>query len=438
MDAAVSEGPIAKPRVKSHGGAGLSNQCVILVGGLGTRLGERTKLTPKPLLDVGGAPFLETLFGEARRRGFEDFLLLAGHRSEAVVSFLSERAIESRFACRVELSVEPAPLGTGGALVHALPRLAEDFLLLNGDTWFDFNWLDLVMRARRDGAGGAMSLRVVAEPDRYETVELDGSLVRAIRPRGQPLASAWINGGVYYFTRAAIEGFGSPSSLESDILPKLAAREILRAYPYTGFFIDIGVPESLAAAATLVPRQRRRPAVFLDRDGVLNVDHGYVHKPGQIEWVPGAREAVKLLNDAGYYLFVVTNQAGVAKGHYQEEAIGELHRWMAAELAGAGASIDDWRYCPFHPEGSVPAFRAAHNWRKPNPGMLLDLFEHWPIEREGSCLVGDKASDIEAAEAAGVPGYLFEGGDLTAFLRGKHLLGPAGAETLHKPTHDGI
>ena len=197
----------------------------------------------------------------------------------------------------------------------------------------------------------------------------------------------------------------------------------MRGYRYCGFFIDIGVPESLVAAAKLVPEQRRRPAVFLDRDGVLNLDHGYVHAPDQVEWVSGAKEAVKLINDAGYYLFVITNQAGVAKGLYREEAIRALHRWMAQELAAAGASIDDWRYCPYHPEASVAEYRRAHDWRKPNPGMLLDLFAHWPIEREGSFLIGDKISDIEAAEAAGIQGYLFEGGDLTLFLRRRLRLG---------------
>ncbi len=401
----------------------MSGQCVILVGGLGTRLGAKTRTTPKPLLDVGGTPFLETLFGEARRRGFDDFLLLAGHRSEAIVACLVDRDIEKRFDCRIELSIEPTPLGTGGALVHALPRLRDDFLLLNGDTWFDFNWLDLMANARRDGAGAALALREIAEPDRYETVELDGNLVRAIRPRGQSLAPALINGGVYYFARKAVEGSAAPSSLESDILPRLVGRRALRGYRYRGFFIDIGVPESLAAAAKLVPEQRRRPAVFLDRDGILNVDHGYVYAPDQVEWVPGAKEAVKLMNDVGYYMFVVTNQAGVAKGLYREEAIRALHRWMAQELAAAGASIDDWRYCPYHPEGSLAEYRAAHDWRKPNPGMLLDLFAHWPIEREGSFLIGDKISDIEAAEAAGIPGYLFEGGDLTSFLQRRLRLG---------------
>ena len=395
----------------------MGGQCVILVGGLGTRLGEKTKTTPKPLLEVGGAPFVEILFGEARRRGFDEFLLLAGYRSDVVEAFLRERDIEARFNCRVEMSVEPAPLGTGGALVHAGEKLREEFLLLNGDTWFDFNWLDVVFQARRDGAEGAMALREIARADRYETIELKGSLIRAVRPRSEAAGSALINGGVYYLTRRALERGASPSSLEGDIFPELVRRKALRGYRYSGFFIDIGVPASLAAAEDLAPRQRRRAAVFFDRDGVLNLDHGYVHAPDQVQWVPGAKEAVKLVNDLGCYAFVVTNQAGVAKGLYPEQAIGALHDWMAKELADIGAAIDDWRYCPYHPEGVVADYRAAHPWRKPAPGMIADLFAHWPIRRDGSFLVGDKASDIEAAEAAGIPGHLFEAGDLCAFVR---------------------
>lgn len=237
-----------------------ARQCVILVGGLGTRLGERTKTTPKPLLEVGGAPFLEILFTEARRRGFDEFLLLAGHLSEKVAAFVENREIESRLACSVALSIEPEPLGTGGALIHALPLLSERFLLLNGDTWFDFDWRDLITRAAGDEAGAALALRRIAEPDRYETVATEGSVVRAVLPRGEARGPAWINGGVYAFARRALEGFASPCSLEREILPALIARQALRAYRHSGFFIDIGVPESLAAAADLVPARLRARA----------------------------------------------------------------------------------------------------------------------------------------------------------------------------------
>ncbi len=395
----------------------MANQCAILIEDLGNPVGGISKTATKPLHDVGGAPFLETLISEARRRGFDEILLLAGRDSEVVFAFLTERRIEERFACRVELSIAPTPLGTGGALANARDRLKDDFLLLDGAAWFDFNWLDFWARARRDGAAAALALRPIASPDRHEKVELEGSFVSAIRSGGTPLAPALINGGVYYLTRRSLDGFGAPCSLETEILPSLVSRRALRGYPYFGFFIDIGVPETLATAAEVVPRRRRRPAVFLDRDGILTVDHGYIHTPEHIEWIPGAPQAVKLLNDAGYYVFVVTNQSGVARGLYGENDVIELHRWMARELAVSGASVDDWRYCPFHPEGRVEAYRASHPWRKPSPGMIVDLLEHWPVEREGSFLIGDKASDIEAAEAAGLPGYVFNGGDLVAFLQ---------------------
>ena len=395
----------------------MSNQCAILVGDFESRPGQISETAPKALLDLGGAPFLETLIGEANRRGFDEILLIAGRGRQLVCGFLSERRIEQRFPCRVELSIAPTPLGTGGALAYARDRLRDDFLLLNGDSWFDFNWLDLLSRARRDNAVAALALRPLASPERFDAVELEGGFVRAIRSPGTPTAAPLINGGVYYLTRRIFDGFGAPCSLEAEVLPGLASRRALRGYPYSGVFIDIGAPETLATAAEVVSRRRRRPAVFLDRDGVLNVDRGYIHTPEQIEWIAGAPEAVKRLNDAGYYVFVVTNQSGVARGLYGESDVVALHRWMARELSASGASVDDWRYCPFHSEGRIEAYRAAHPWRKPSPGMIIDLFEHWPVERDGSFLIGDKPSDIEAAAAAGLPGHLFKGGHLVDFLQ---------------------
>ena len=165
-----------------------------------------------------------------------------------------------------------------------------------------------------------------------------------------------------------------------------------------------------------------RPAAFFDRDGVINLDHGYVGTPDRFELVEGAARAVKLCNEAGYFVFIVTNQAGVGHGHYPEDAIAVLHAHMKDVLAREGARIDDIRYCPHHPDAKETAYRKVCDWRKPGPGMLLDLGKHWPVDMAGSFLVGDKPSDIEAAHAAGVRGYLFEGGALdecvAAILKG--------------------
>jgi D-glycero-D-manno-heptose 1,7-bisphosphate phosphatase len=160
----------------------------------------------------------------------------------------------------------------------------------------------------------------------------------------------------------------------------------------------------------------RRPAVFFDRDGVINHDYGYVATRERFHFMEGAAEAIKLLNKAGYLVFIASNQAGIARGFYTEEDLAQLHSWMMDALAAQGARIDDARYCPFHPEGRIVAYCRNSHWRKPNPGMILDLMATWRVERAGSFLVGDKDIDMQAAQAAGIAGHLFPGGNLAAFV----------------------
>ena len=159
-----------------------------------------------------------------------------------------------------------------------------------------------------------------------------------------------------------------------------------------------------------------RGAVFFDRDGVLNRDVGYAHRPEQIEWIPGVAEAVAAVNASGRLAFVVTNQSGVARGLYDEADVEALHRWMADELAAQGARIDAFAYCPHHPQGTVAAYARACDCRKPAPGMLDALILEYDVDRARSFLVGDNPTDLAAATAAGVAGHLFEGDDLPGLV----------------------
>ncbi len=388
-------------------------QAVCLVGGRGTRLGPLTDQTPKPLLAVGGQPFLDYLIHEARRFGLQRLLLLTGYKSRDI----EQRYAGKRFgALAVDVVVEPQPAGTAGALVDAAPLLDDTFFLLNGDSFFDFNWLRLVPSLDRAGWTMHATLATGIAGKRYGRVALRGDRITGFRAEGE--SDQPINAGIYLVRRSVLEAIKSvPCSMEREVLPALAARGELLGTAARGSFIDIGIPEDFERSQKLLPQFMRRPAAFLDRDGVLNHDDGYIHRPDQIRWIDGAIDAVRWLNDAGYYVFVVTNQAGVAHGYYTEEHVHELHFWMQQQLQAKGAHIDAFEHSPYHPDGKVERYRRDSELRKPMPGMLHKLQREWTVELGRSFMVGDRDSDVEAARAGGVRGHRFAAGNLLEFVK---------------------
>jgi D-glycero-D-manno-heptose 1,7-bisphosphate phosphatase len=162
-----------------------------------------------------------------------------------------------------------------------------------------------------------------------------------------------------------------------------------------------------------------KPAVLFDRDGTLNLDRGYTHKPEDLMFTPGAPAAIAALNARGILAVVVTNQAGVARGLYEEPAISIFHDHMQAELAKHGARIDAFYYCPYHDDAVVERYRVAnHPDRKPNPGMILRAIADLGIDTARALMIGDQDSDMAAARGAGIGGALYpHGADLAALVR---------------------
>ena len=161
---------------------------------------------------------------------------------------------------------------------------------------------------------------------------------------------------------------------------------------------------------------KQQPAIFFDRDGVLNTDIGYAYLPEHITWVDGAIDAIKIANHNGYLVFVVTNQSGVARGMYTENDVMNLHAWMQQQALLQGAVIHGFAYCPHHPVEGTGAYKIACECRKPAPGMILGLAKTHAIDLSKSQLIGDKPTDVEAAAAAGITGHLYSGGNLASFV----------------------
>ena len=391
-------------------------QAVILVGGMGSRLGELTSHTPKPLLNVSGKPFLEHLIFEIGRHRIKQIILAAQYKSENIVEFANQSVAAKQLGLNIKVSIEPERAGTGGALLHARNLLDEEFYVFNGDSWLDVNLLAMSFDATPSDALAVMAVRHLADATRFGVVETSRNKITSFHERPKANGPGVVNAGFYLCKREILNYAEQHSSLEQSILPTVAKAGRLYAYSMLGFFVDIGVPESLATAQVEIQSRIKRPAAFLDRDGVLNLDTGHVGKVGQFKWISGAIAAVRQLNDRGYLVFVVTNQAGVAKGYYGEDDVVHLHAHMDREMRNQGAHVDDYRYCPFHPEGTVDAYRSISDWRKPNAGMIRNIMENWPISFSSSFLIGDKDSDIQAAKSIGLTSHLFQGGDLSEFL----------------------
>jgi len=398
----------------------LPRQCAILVGGLGSRLGQLTTDIPKPLLDCGGRPFLAWILRELSRFGIEETVLLAGYKSERIERFCRDIPSLLPKPMSVKVSVEPEPAGTGGAVWYARDLLADTFLLVNGDSWIDTNLARFFAAAAATAASGTLGyvlLRSMEDCSRYGVVERRGRHVIAFHPRPPANTSGMINGGMYIFDRDAI-GFMTPScSLETDVLPVLAAKGLLCGEVTSGYFIDIGVPADYMRGQLELPKRLRRPAVFLDGDEIMKDNYDWLGSRYRNLLTDGTKEAIQLVNDIGLHAFLIGNKASVAQESCTELNLRDIHHLMADDLLAYGCTIDNIRNFSSYSHAMIDKHKQEFPGWSPRARMIVDLVEVWNVVLRGSLLVGGKESDLRAGHAANIPGHLFSGGNLSDFLQ---------------------
>jgi len=394
-------------------------QAVILAGGLGTRLRARLGDLPKPMIPLGGKPLLEHHLELLRRHGFNRVFILACYRADLIEAHFGDG---SRWGVQLSIVVEPGPLGTAGAVMAELPRLADAFLVLYGDTLVNVD-LDRFWQAHTvSGAEATLFVHPNDHPLDSDLIETDAhDWVTAFHNRPHP-PGVWrqnlVNAGLYAISRQSLASWlGTPGLKDfgHDLFPRMLQHgSRMLAYNSPEFIKDIGTPHrydfvsaqqaaGVVAASSLHTPQK---AVFLDRDGTLIVDVDGLRSAEALTLLPGAGEAVRTLNHHGWRAVVVTNQPVVAKGWCTEAELHRIHNKLETLLGAEHAFLDRIYHCPHHPESGHPGERSdlkiACSCRKPGIGMIQKAAQDLNLDLSRSWLIGDTTTDVQTAYNAGV------------------------------------
>lgn len=397
---------------------------VVLAGGKGTRLGLED--IPKVMVPVDGIPLLERTIRAAVRDGVTDFIFLNGHLATVIEAYFGDG---SAFGATIRHVVEAEPLGTAGSFNQIRDLLTEPFFVIYGDVLMDVDLRAFARFALDHGGAGSLFVHPNDHPFDSDLVETDcDRRIVAFHPKPHDASAHYpnlVNAALYVLTPATLD-FVPPvgaSDWGRDVFPSLAEALPLYGYRSCEYIKDVGTPDRLERAerhlrAGRVARlalRTRKPALFLDRDGVINEEVDGVFAPRQVKLVAGSAAAIRAFNDAGVPVICVTNQPGLAKGFMQWHDLravgGEIDHQLAEE---AGAYLDDILICPHHPEagwpGEVEQLKIECECRKPKDGMLRQAASTHNIDLARSWLVGDRYCDIAAARAAGAKSVLVTGG----------------------------
>jgi len=373
----------------------MSQQLVLLAGGLGSRLGKLTSQIPKPLIRIGKKSIIEIVIEHYLEQGIKKIVVLVGYKKEKIIKVLKKKF----FDINISFIKEKKLLGTGGALRLARKKLDKEFFLANSDTYFKVNLKKIKNLVNKKKFLIVLSLIKASTKGKLSNLRLKKSKV-FFSKKNINLKNA----GVYYINKKIIKYIkkGS-SSLEEDVISRLIKKRYVigKKFPNNNF-IDIGTKKDLNLAKKLIPLWQKNKVVFFDRDGVLNKDTGYVHKSRDFIWLNGAKKAIKYLNDNNYKIIIITNQSGIGRGYYKEKNVVALHRWINKDLKKIKAKIDDFYFCPFHYKNGIGKYKKRSFDRKPNPGMIFKAIKKWNVNKEKSFMIGDSLNDKIASKRANI------------------------------------
>jgi D,D-heptose 1,7-bisphosphate phosphatase len=402
-------------------------QAVILAGGKGTRLASVLKGLPKPLVDVCGKPLLLHQLELLCAHGFTDAIVMVNHRADAIQEWL----VGVDLPISVRLIDDGEPRGTAGAVLAALGELEPEFLVMYGDTMLAVDLTRfLTWHHAVPGADVSLFLHPNDHPHDSDLVEVDESgRILAFHAYPHP-TGAWlpnlVNAALYVVRRESLRAWvesDGPLDFAKDLFPRmLAAGATLRGYASPEYIKDAGTPERLervrnaltSGAIRRASLNELQRAVFLDRDGTLNVEHGLIRRAEDLEVFPFAGSAIRRLNEAEWRTVLVSNQPIIARGEVTEAQLRRIHARLETEIGRDHAYLDRIYVCPHHPDSGFPGERKELkircDCRKPEPGLILQAQSDLNIDLARSWYIGDSTPDLGAAETAGVSSILVETG----------------------------
>lgn len=391
---------------------------VVIAGGQGTRIASVNNEIPKAMIPVAGKPVIEHEVELAKRYGFTEFLFLTGHLGHQIAEYFGDG---SRWGVSIDYYQEPSPLGTAGALAEVVDRLSEDFFVFYGDTVMDIDLSRMLDYHTSHGADATLLLHPNDHPYDSDIVITDsqGWVTQfCTKPHPEGFVSRnMVNAAVFIFNKRIVGCIqrGRKSHIEKHVLPACLDKGMrLMGYVSTEYVKDMGTPERYhqvcedweSGRVRAMNFDRPRKAVFLDRDGVINEDVGLVYKPEQMKLIDGVEESINYIHQKGYLVVVVTNQSVIARNLCTFAELETINATMETFLGKKRAYIDGLYCCPHHPDGGYPEERKEYkvkcDCRKPAPGLLLQAARELNIQLDESFMIGDRASDVQAGENAGV------------------------------------